>query len=518
MNCNHCQNYYVDETGQTYPDIPLNTTAEEAYVRTNLKLKNEVQRMESMIHETDNTIETEIARVDNTVQEIVEVTEQELQASSEILNHRIDTIIAHNNDTEGNTELIDIRTGTDGTVYTSAGSAVRTQLTKNSDAIDTTNQFIESFYHIEEYTGTNLFDPSAASRDKTLNYSGVLTDAPGYTLSDYIAVDQAETLFFSHNSQSSTPTYIFTFNSRKEFVQRITGSSNEYTVGSNIAYIRFNTTNERVSKYMVADTDNIPYEPYIYTRTTDLEADNLTDMEQRISNLETNESTVSKLFGKKLCVCGDSLTFGAYADEDENHIRKTYAYYTAKRNHMELTVNAVSGSTLTSFKEGETGGGAAFTYGGNYARYKQLGNDLDYITIWFGLNDNTYLEKTNGIGTIDSTDVTTFYGAWNVVLQYLIQQYPTAKIGIIVTYGASAEIRNATRNICKKYGIPPLDFMGDDKIPLVSGYGRDNGTEIDPAVLAQKRSTFIYSGDSVHMIDEGYQYFSTIFENYLNSL
>ena len=369
-----------------------------------------------------------------------------------------------------------------------------------------------SFHTEVETTGNNLFDASQVTANKTINYVGVLKDVNGYSLSDFIDVKNIDTLYFTYNSVANTPTYIFTFDYQKNFIERIAPSSNQYTRGEGVRYIRFNTTNGKVPIYMVSATNNIPFEEYRYRKTTNMTADNINMLTDELQN------TRSKLYGKKLCVCGDSLTYGAYADTDENNDRKTYAYYTAKRNNMTLVVNAVSGSTLTSFKEGETGGGAAFTYGGNYARYKRLGNDLDYITIWFGLNDNTYLSKTNGIGTIDSTDVTTFYGAWNTVLSYLIEHYPTAKIGIIVTYGASQEIRDATRNICKKYGIPPLDFMGDEKIPLVSGYGRDNGTVVDSTILAKRKETFIYSGDSVHMIDAGYQYFSTIFENYLNSL
>lgn len=50
-------------------------------------------------------------------------------------NAQVANIIAHNNDTNGNTELIDVRVGYDGTTYTSAGEAVRKQISNLSEDI-----------------------------------------------------------------------------------------------------------------------------------------------------------------------------------------------------------------------------------------------------------------------------------------------------------------------------------------------------------------------------------------------
>lgn len=52
----------------------------------------------------------------------------DVEKTTTVLSARVDNIIAHNNNTEGNTELVDIRTGYDGTVYDSAGDAVRSQI------------------------------------------------------------------------------------------------------------------------------------------------------------------------------------------------------------------------------------------------------------------------------------------------------------------------------------------------------------------------------------------------------
>lgn len=78
---------------------------------------------------------------DRTVANLTETVESNKTATDS----QIANIIAHNNDTEGNTELIDVRTGSDGTVYESAGMAVRAQTKQIAEEIDRVSNIKEKF-------------------------------------------------------------------------------------------------------------------------------------------------------------------------------------------------------------------------------------------------------------------------------------------------------------------------------------------------------------------------------------
>ena len=153
-NCNN--NYYVDENGERHTDIPMGTSPQAAYARTNLRLKNKVEQLENemadvqeALTQTEGNVSSQLETALNTVTENLEEASDNIQASVTSalsgINARVDNIIAHNNDTEGNSELIDIRTSTNAVVYDSAGSAVRGQLVGLKNQIDTV---LHRFCHV----------------------------------------------------------------------------------------------------------------------------------------------------------------------------------------------------------------------------------------------------------------------------------------------------------------------------------------------------------------------------------
>lgn len=198
--------------------------------------------------------------------------------------------------------------------------------------------------------------------------------------------------------------------------------------------------------------------------------------------------------------------------------KATYGYYIAKLNRMRWANYGKGGSTLgfVVFNGVDKGG-----FSKENGRYTQMDDNLTHISIFFGWNDayygpmmkkeewlfNTYNTKiyypaTNDlIGTIanDGTpyatqeqynavnevkgrvgdidynnsnqyfqalyagtkdDITnkTFWGAWNIVLPYLINKYPLAKILLIVPFGSIPLLRKCVRDAAKKYGLATYDF------------------------------------------------------------
>ena len=180
----------------------------------------------------------------------------------------------------------------------------------------------------------------------------------------------------------------------------------------------------------------------------------------------SSESPVASSSNKSLdgivwYVVGDSFSSGDFEGLDPKPAIKegkyagkspVYSYLIGNRTGCDVRNIAAGGTTICYY---DTYG---FTKPENGIMYRTDFSDADIITIYYGINDS---HNQIPIGNIDDMDPTTFYGAFNVALDYLTKNYPKAKIGIIVSNGCDTEdYPEATEQIAIKWGLPYLDLDG----------------------------------------------------------
>jgi hypothetical protein len=221
------------------------------------------------------------------------------------------------------------------------------------------------------------------------------------------------------------------------------------------------------------------------------------------------------LFAKKWVSCGDSFTRGGYispatyTDMPYIGMNKVYPYIIGRRCNMNIINEAIGGSTM-AYIDGTKN--EFSTVGG---RYTKIPSDADYITLWFGINDS---HQNVPIGTINDNTNTTFYGAWNIVMDYLITNHPNAKIGIVISNGCdTTAYPMATRIIAKKFGISYLDLNGDYTIPLMLRVNEktDIAASVLQAILEKQSVSY---PDNQHPNDAAHEYQSSFIETWLRSL
>lgn len=196
----------------------------------------------------------------------------------------------------------------------------------------------------------------------------------------------------------------------------------------------------------------------------------------------------SRLYGKKLVACGDSITDGSNPD---GGYFNNYAELVAKRHGMVYHKDAIGGSTMTNVE-----GKNPFCV----SRYLNH-TDFDYLTIWFGWNDGAYAT----LGTIEDTEDTTFYGAYKKVLTHYMTTYPTKKIGIVVPYGFRTNIQQAVQEISEMFGVPCLDLADGKRCSLI--WGENNEAQI------ARRAALTY--DTTHPNQAGHEFIATMYEQFL---
>lgn len=236
------------------------------------------------------------------------------------------------------------------------------------------------------------------------------------------------------------------------------------------------------------------------------------------------------LYGKKWCACGDSFTAGdfyGYVDpeghtgtesdayDSEMGMYKTYPWWIAKRNNMNLVMRAQNGNDFTNI----SGATRPFSNSSSPLNYTQIPSDADYVTIWFGLNE--YNLTTEQIGTKADTTNATLWGAYNVVFSSILNNNPLAKIGVFISDGDVAnqripqEYHDALIEICKYWAIPYLDLRNGLNVPMGLGGRLD---ECSSTSRLKRKEAFQVTASNTHPNLKAHEYRSTFIENFLRSL
>lgn len=445
-------------------------------------------------------------------------------------------------DTKARADIAALSEEIEGLKENGAGVAVDDTLTESGKAADAKvvgdelNAIKTTAFDL--VPGKNMFNRATATHgaiqaNGSIRNDGVYVD---YYTSDFIAVapntDYTISTWDMINPHQSTGRKMYTlFDADKVPItdshQSIIGQGSVTFNSGNAAYVRVaayicsQTTHEenaaiQLEKGPIA-TD---YEPYT------------------LNNMVLKGGVSGILSGKKWAVCGDSFTNGGYRADDgfDESVYKfqsgayagkniVYPYIIAERNNMEVVRFFEGGRTIATPADGAFTN--SLTSPASAAYYQNIPEDADYITIYLGINDSHHETGTSGtdgedvtgvipLGTVDDADASTFCGAWNVVLPWLMVNRPNAHIGIIVSNGVDrVEYRTATIAAAKKWGIPYLDLNGDERCPAMI---RTVNPDISSAAKEILRQKWRVSETNSHPNTAAQYFQSTFIENFLRTL
>ena len=237
-------------------------------------------------------------------------------------------------------------------------------------------------------------------------------------------------------------------------------------------------------------------------------------------NSGDSDNVNDKLWGKTIVFCGDSITRGGAIGDGgttddpavPTYIRsgnsfnrvssgviKSYAYQIAERHAMTYYNDGISGSTMQGMQENS---GFSLANG----RYTTLPNNIDYLVIFFGWNDTAY----GSLGTIDDNTNESYYGGYNVVIPYLQNKYPYAKICLVVPYGTDTGHRNAIRLLCNKWGLSCFDMYGAGT-PLF--FGKEEDVGVLSSVVTANKAKFLSDGTHPNVL--GHKQIADMLEQHL---
>lgn len=333
------------------------------------------------------------------------------------LNSRIDNIIAHNNDTEGNSELIDIRTGADNITYQTAGTAVRSQITKLGADIYSLHGHITDIYSEMDSKSPIWFDEEQGNlynyEDDTFGYyinyqNGETLPQKGYYVTDYIEVLPHKTIYKSFAGYGAF------YDKEKHFISGHDYAVQSCTVPPHASYYRTAfPADRRTTAYVSYRNEYTPY-----TGESVFNVTNNDFVEWLNNRYQAINAHNQRYAGKKIAVLGDS-----WSDTANNTCTKRWHDWIAEKTGAVIQCAAVSG---TGYKRGTDNDNTVSNF---MQQALTIDSDTDLVIIFGSGNDCGTSEIANfNFGTAKDKTADTLGGCMNITLDNIQSTAPNARI------------------------------------------------------------------------------------------
>lgn len=224
-----------------------------------------------------------------------------------------------------------------------------------------------------------------------------------------------------------------------------------------------------------------------------------------------NVNEHSRWRGKTINILGDSITEG-------KGTTIKYADLLSKALGVNVRNYGISGSSISSGSGEHTGSNPMVE------RFANMDDNADGIIVFGGTNDFWY--RHIPLGTINDSDKTTFYGSLRVLIEGLINKYPTVPIMFITPLhrtdgdGCSentpnphgkklVDYVNAIKEVCELYSIKVCDLWSKSGIQPNIPIHKD---------LYTSKTTGYPDGDGLHPNEIGHQRIAPIIANDFNDL